>query len=249
MKPKKPQFFFNYVSISSFFFTIFIFCISPNLSAQYEGDVLLHYKHDIKSANNSPIFNYGLELEVFVLDYLTINYNFNFGHYVDQDKFSIHAPAGFIVGPPSVIGGLFGCIGCLKDDGYWEYEWNYSAQQDDSIWVNTRTPEKTERCQKSSKRLALGILITLLPEGIGYQFPIIGDNLRFGPYINLVGMDFIHDNNTGNTDAVWSYGGGAKLIIADGSNFFNLSGFAELRGNSWEKFKGYYGMKLGFRLN
>ncbi|MFT7613504.1 MAG: hypothetical protein ACI9J3_002479 [Parvicellaceae bacterium] len=235
------------------FLFLFLFLIPLSSIAQDEGQSMWHYKHDISSNDNGSIKNYGFEFEYFVLDNLSINYSLSFGHYDDpnENKFLIHTPAGFIAGPQLFLRGLFSCAGCLKEDGYYEYEEHFESNEwhTDSIWVDTRRPEKTIRCDKAGKRILMGLLITALPEGINYQFPIIRNNLRFGPYINFAGLDFIHDKDTKETNAVWAYGAGAKVIISDGDNFFNLTGYAEMRGNVWEPFHAYYGLKLGFSFD
>lgn len=229
----------------------FICTLTLSSTAQFGDELLLHYKQDVHSNHDNPIFTYGIEVEQFVTENISVNYNFNFGDYRTENKHHLHAPAGIIAGPPLFVMGAIGCIGCgnLDEDGYWEYEGTSGSWDFDSTWVSTADPDKVARCDRAGARLIGGLLLTFLPEGVNFHIPVVPDYVRLTPYVNLAGLDFIRDRELDETGLVWAYGGGARLVFSDPDNTINVSGYAEARGNNWTPLRGYYGLKLGFRMN
>ncbi len=224
--------------------------ILPALTySQFAEDFLIHYRQDLNYSHDQPIIEYGVSFEYFVDDVVSLNYSFGYAKYND-DMHHIHAAAGPTLGIPLLGIGLISSIGCAAAaDGYWEEEWNTSTGQYDSVWIDTTDPDKAANCGKGALMLISGLVLTCIPEGVNFHIPIIEDHVRFAPYVNLAGVDFVRDDVADETNLRWSYGAGGKLVFHDDVNFLNVSGYAGFKRNRDMGFRGHYGVQLGFRVN
>jgi len=136
--------------------------------------------------DSSKYVNGGLSAEYMLFKRIGLNYNLEFQHRTDKYN-HLHASVGSLAGPPLILVGLISGIANSTNDNTNEgsvFEFGYLGT-------------------------LLGLLITVLPDGVSYHFPI-GYKWDVAPYANVLGFDWIWNRDIGYREFKYSCSLGVK---------------------------------------
>jgi hypothetical protein len=193
--------------INFFIFSFIIF----KFSAQYtEQSFHLSARFSAGKVDTAFYQNYSIAGEIILENRLGLNYSFDFVHRNDNIN-QFHAPAGLLGGPLLMGLGIASWLAAGDDDGDGEKDANFGGLG-----------------------ILGGLLVLALPDGVSYHFPI-KYNWDIAPYANVLGIDRVWNNNTGNK--YWRYAAsfGTKVTYWQPSNL-TFNGFFETRkvaGMGW----------------
>jgi len=193
----------GFVIKSSFVFLLFFF-FYQNLTysqlTQKKGYV--GFKASYGIMDTSSYQNYGITGEYLFRNRIGLVYNFEFQKRSDNFK-HIHASVGSLAGPPLLL------IGLLSGAS------NLDQTSSGSIFG------------LGYLGAVVGLLITVLPDGVSYHFPI-GYNWDISPYANVLGIDYVWNKDLGYKQWKYSCSFGVKGTYWNYNNWM-LQGFIETR--------------------
>jgi hypothetical protein len=136
--------------------------------------------------DTSRYFNGGLSAEYMLFKRIGLNYNLEFQKRTDHFN-HIHASVGSLAGPPLILFGLISGLANSTNDSI----------DSDSVF------------EFGYLGTLLGLLITVLPDGVSYHFPI-GYKWDVSPYANVLGVDWIWNRDIGYSEFKYSCSFGVK---------------------------------------
>jgi hypothetical protein len=136
--------------------------------------------------DSSKYVNGGLSAEYMLFKRIGLNYNLEFQHRTDKYN-HLHASVGSLAGPPLILVGLISGIANSTNDS------SYAGSVFEFGYLGT----------------LLGLLITVLPDGVSYHFPI-GYKWDVAPYANVLGFDWIWNRDIGYSEFKYSCSLGVK---------------------------------------
>lgn len=178
-----------------------------------------HFKFSMGTIDSASYQNYSIGGEWIVHDNIGLNYNFDV--VLRNDKiWQLHSSAGLIAGPPLIGLGLVSWI------------------------TNAATNNSADF---GAIGVITGVLLLILPEGVSFHLPY-KYNYDFSAYINVLGVDFMKNNNIDKGYLRYAATFGAKMNYWNPKNYTVFS-FVETRkvaGMGW--FLGG-GIGLGYTFN
>lgn len=148
--------------------------------------------------------NYGITGEYILQNRMGLVYNLEFQKRSDKYK-HIHGSIGSLGGPPLILVGLLSGLANSADYG------NSSGSVFGLGYLG----------------VVLGILVTVLPDGVSYHIPI-GYNGDIAPYANFLGFDYVWNKKVNYSEWKYSCSFGVKASYWHFSNWM-LQGFVETR--------------------
>lgn len=136
--------------------------------------------------DSSGYINGGLSAEYMVFKRFGLNYNLEFQHRTDKYN-HLHASLGSLAGPPLIVIGL---ISGLANSA------NNSSNSESVFGLGYLGA-------------LMGVLITVLPDGVSYHFPI-GYKWDVAPYANVLGFDWIRNRQIGYSEFKYSCSFGVR---------------------------------------
>ena len=136
--------------------------------------------------DSSNYINGGLSAEYMVFKRFGLNYNLEIQHRTDKYN-HLHASVGSLAGPPLILVGLISGLANSTND-------------------NTNAGSVFEFGYLGT---LMGLLITVLPDGVSYHFPI-GYKWDVSPYANVLGFDWIWNRDIGYSEFKYSCSLGVK---------------------------------------
>jgi len=199
---------------------ILLFSISTmSASAQFhEQSGHIWAKSSFGQIDSANYQLYGVSAEWLIHRNIGLNYNLEFIHRNDK-IWQLHSSAGSIVGPPLILFGLISAAGNGNDDG------------DFSL---------------GGLGALLGVILLVAPDGVSGHIPV-GYHWDISPYANVLGVDYMKNNNTDLHYLRYAMSYGVKTTYWN-SNGFTLNVFTETRkvaGMGWG-FGGGFGMGYAF---
>ena len=136
--------------------------------------------------DSSGYINGGLSAEYMVFKRFGLNYNLEFQHRTDKYN-HLHASVGSLAGPPLIVIGLIsGLVNSAINNSNAESVFGLG-------YLGT----------------LMGLLITVLPDGVSYHFPI-GYKWDIAPYANVLGFDWIRNREIGYSEFKYSCSFGVR---------------------------------------
>lgn len=148
--------------------------------------------------------NYGITGEYLMKNKFGLIYNLEFQKRSDNYK-QIHGSIGSLGGPPLILIGLLSGISNSSNDG------NSSGSVFGLGYLG----------------LVMGILVTILPDGVSYHIPF-RYNGDIAPYANVLGFDYVWNKKANYSEWKYSCSFGVKASYWHFSNWM-LQGFVETR--------------------
>ena len=136
--------------------------------------------------DSSAYVNGGLSAEYMLFKRIGLNYNLEFQHRTDKYN-HFHASVGSLAGPPLIVIGLISGLANSANNG------SNSESVFGLGYLGT----------------LMGILITVLPDGVSYHFPI-GYKWDVSPYANVLGFDWIRNRKKGYSEFKYSCSFGVR---------------------------------------
>lgn len=136
--------------------------------------------------DSSSYINGGLSAEFMLFKRIGLNYNLEFQHRSDNYN-HVHASVGSLAGPPLIVIGL---ISGLANSA------NNSSNSESVFGLGYLGT-------------LMGLLITVLPDGVSYHFPI-GYKWDVAPYANVLGFDWIRNREIGYSEFKYSCSFGVR---------------------------------------
>lgn len=136
--------------------------------------------------DSSGYINGGISAEYIIFKRFGLNYNLEFQKRTDNYA-HIHASVGSLAGPPLIIFGLISGLANSSSD----------VTNSGSIF------------QLGYLGTLVGILITVLPDGVSYHIPI-GYKWDVSPYANVLGFDWIRNRKIDYSEFKYSCSFGVK---------------------------------------
>ncbi len=178
-----------------------------------------HFKFSMGKVDTALYQNYSIGGEWIVHDNIGLNYNFDV--FLRNDKiWQLHSSAGLIAGPPLIGLGLVSWISNVAT--------NNSADLG-AVGVIT------------------GILLLILPEGVSFHLPI-KYNYDLSAYVNVLGVDFMKNNNIDKSYLRYAATFGGKFTYWNPKNY-TIFGFAETRKVAGMGWSIGGGLGLGYTFN
>lgn len=187
------------------FIAIFSFFSLSNLNAQLvtkSGYIGLKSSYGI--IDTSTYFNVGLTGEYFLKSRIGLIYNLEYQKRNNGFK-HVHGSIGSLGGPPLILFGLLSGISDSSIDG------NSSGSVFGLGYLG----------------VLLGVLITVLPDGVSYHIPV-NYNGDISPYANVLGFDYIWNKNMAYSEWKYACSFGVKGTYWHHSNWM-IQGFIETR--------------------
>ena len=254
-------------------FIAFISLCQVNSFAQNKGDLYLSYQHEFGRLNELKTQSFQLQGKWFISNNISFNYYIGARQFENQ-KLSFHTSAGPLVAISTAITGLGLFIGGIaisavqnkRDDeecdlsNYYQPSDGYCETTDvNSIYFDHDDPDchsclQEEQETRSGQRIAgtglglmaLGVLVTFIPEEIEYHFALT-ERLMISPYISFGGVDCLKESN--KIKVKWNWGAGTRVSLMNLKSGFNLSIHGAYKGildygSGWN-----YGIGAGYRFN
>ncbi|MFM7683353.1 MAG: hypothetical protein ACKO7P_11505 [Bacteroidota bacterium] len=136
--------------------------------------------------DSSGYINGGLSAEYMVFKRFGLNYNLEFQHRTDKYN-HVHASVGSLAGPPLIVIGLISGLANSE---------NNSSNSESVFGLGYLGT-------------FIGLLITVLPDGVSYHFPI-GYKWDVAPYANVLGFDWIRNREKGYSEFKYSCSFGVR---------------------------------------
>lgn len=143
--------------------------------------------------DSSRYINGGISAEYMLFKRFGLNYNLEFQHRTDKYN-HLHASVGSLAGPPLIVIGLISGLA--------------NSSNDSSIAEST--------FGLGYLGTLMGLLITILPDGVSYHVPI-GYKWDVSPYANVLGFDWIRNKEIGYSEFKYSCSFGVRgtYLITD----------------------------------
>lgn len=180
------------------FFLLFFSTHGRTQLSEKQG--LVSFKYSMGTVDSARYSAYSASGEWRLKENFGLNYNLEFIHRNDH-IYQIHSSAGTIVGPPIF---LFGLISLISN--------NAINNSDFSV---------------GSFGVLLGILAFIVPDGVSFHIPY-KYNWDFSPYANILGVDYMKNNNNNKSYFRYSSSFGIRVNYWQESNL-TLSSFIETR--------------------
>lgn len=136
--------------------------------------------------DSSRYINGGISAEYMLFKRFGLNYNLEFQHRTDKYN-HLHASVGSLAGPPLIVIGLIsGLANSSNDSSIAESTFGFG-------YLGT----------------LMGLLITILPDGVSYHVPI-GYKWDVSPYANVLGFDWIRNKEIGYSEFKYSCSFGVR---------------------------------------
>lgn len=136
--------------------------------------------------DSSRYINGGISAEYMLFKRFGLNYNLEFQHRTDKYN-HLHASVGSLAGPPLIVIGLISGLA--------------NSANDSSIAEST--------FGLGYLGTLMGLLITILPDGVSYHVPI-GYKWDVSPYANVLGFDWIRNREIGYSEFKYSCSFGVR---------------------------------------
>jgi hypothetical protein len=201
MKNIKEEFVINTFYIRSVL--LFLLISNYSLSQLTEKKGYIGVKTSFGFVDTSFYSNYGITGEYIFKNKIGLVYNLEY-HRRTNNFNHIHASVGSLAGPPLILIGLLSGIASSND-----------ATSSGSVFG------------LGYLGALLGLLITVLPDGVSYHIPY-GYNVDISPYANFLGIDYIWNKNLEYSEWKYSCSFGLKGTYWNHSNWM-MQGFIETR--------------------
>jgi hypothetical protein len=165
-----------------------------------------HFKLSAGKIDSAIYQNYSIGGEYFVHDNISLNYNFDV--FLRNDKiWQLHSSAGLIAGPP-LIG-----LGIVS-------------------WISNSVTNNS--ADLGALGVVTGILLLILPEGVSFHLPY-KYNWNFSTYANVLGVDFMKNNNSNKSYLRYAATFGVKTNYWNPKNYTIFSFFEtrKVAGMGW----------------
>jgi len=197
---------FYSIQMKIVFSFLFLFLIQFCISQLNQYKGNVHFKSSFGKVEAASYQNYSIGGEYFVHDNISLNYNFDV--FLRNDKiWQLHSSAGLIAGPP-LIG-----LGIIS-------------------WISNSVVNNSANF--GTLGVITGILLLILPEGLSFHLPY-RYNWNFSSYLNVLGVDFVKDNNINKSYLKYAATFGIKTTYWNPKNY-TLFSFVETRrvaGMGW----------------
>lgn len=197
-------------------FILFLMITTSAFSQLSEQSGFVSFKYGAGIVDSAFYQSFSLNGEILLKHRFGLNYNLDF--IIRNDKvFQIHAPAGILGGPILIGLGIASYSSAGDSDGDGKKDSNFGALG-----------------------IIGGILVLILPEGVSYHIPL-SYRLDLAPYINILGIDFVRNNNTSKNYWRYATSFGAKLNFwqEDKMTFSTFLETRKVAGMGWSLGAGF----------
>lgn len=178
-----------------------------------------HGKFSMGKVEDATYQNYSIGAEFIVHDNIGLNYNFDV--FLRNDKiWQLHSSAGLVAGPPLIGLGLVS-------------------------WLTNVSSNNA--ADLGALGVVSGILLLILPEGVSFHLPY-RYNWDFSPYANVLGVDYMKNNNIDKSYLRYAASFGFKTTYWDPKNYTVFS-FIETRKVAGMNWSLGGGLGMGFTFN